>query len=284
MGNSKTKTTAKGSHSSPEGSGTDGRPVFARTHVLGLWLLAAMQVVLMVAAIAPTPAMAGEVLAFFLPVLAATLLAIWLVSRYPKWGLVAGIAATLLSAGLMLADTLKALTPSSPANLILGVGVPLGVVLGMAGGIGALASARRGRTAVSETSLERSIRMATLALMGMVAVAAVPLFFMGRDTVDVAAAAGAVPVEMIGFEFEPTEINVDSSNPRLLVRNRDGLLHDLTVPELDVLVRVNPGSSTIVELPQPASGTYVVACTIHTYAGTVDSPEEGDMAAVLAVH
>jgi plastocyanin len=87
---------------------------------------------------------------------------------------------------------------------------------------------------------------------------------------------------MSGFEFVPDVIEVDASDPRLVVSNSDAFLHDLAVPALDAIVRVTPGSSELLELTGAAPGTYVVYCTLHSDT-SVDDPDEAGMAATLVL-
>ena len=80
-----------------------------------------------------------------------------------------------------------------------------------------------------------------------------------------AEAAGATPLNMVDFEFDPEDTVTDG---KLLIHNADPFAHDLTIDELDIYVYVGPGSDAIVDLNSAEAGTYDYFCSLHTDTAT----------------
>jgi plastocyanin len=259
------------------------RPVYTRLQVLGLLLIAGTVLAVSAVIALMEPALGAEALAFFGPVAAVTLLTAWFAWRSGTWarivGLVVGVAAAVL-----LSWTLAALAAvDSVVDFGLSLGVTVGVVLAIAGGGAALVSGRRGRLATAATPVEQRIVRGVVAGLGLALAVSATVTLVGRSAVDPAMAQGATSVEMVGFEFHPGEIVVDSASARLRVRNADAFLHDLSIPEVGTeVVRVTPGATVTVDLQGVTPGTYVVYCTLHSEPAA-DEPGEDDMTALLVV-
>lgn len=259
------------------------RPAYTRLQVLGLLLIAGTGLAVTAAIIMTEPRLAGEVLVFFGPVAAVTLLAAWLAWRYGAWARAVAVIVGA-AAAVLLSWTATALShPQSVVDFGLGLGVATGVVFTVGGGIAALVAGRRGRVATERTSVERRLTRGVAVALGVALAASAVLTLAGRSTVDPAETAGAIPVEMAGFEFRPAEIHLDGPDGRLVVRNADVFLHDLSIPALDTgIVQITPGSTVVVELTGAAAGTYVVYCTLHSDL-SADQPGDEDMTALLVV-
>jgi hypothetical protein len=139
-----TTTVRDGSAERADGS---GRAVYARVQVLGLLLIAGTVLAVTMAIVVTEPALAGEVLAFFGPVAAVTLLAAWLAWRYGTWARLVGLLVGLAAAALLSWTTVALTHPESVVDFGLGLGVVTGVVLTVGGGIAALIAGRRDRYA-----------------------------------------------------------------------------------------------------------------------------------------
>jgi plastocyanin len=274
-----TATTIRDASAEPtKGS---GRPAYTRVQMLGLLLIAGTMLAVTMAIIVTEPGLAGEVLAFFGPVAAATLLAAWLAWRYGAWARAVAVIVGA-AAAVLLSWTATALThPESVVDFGLGLGVATGVVLTVGGGIAALVAGGRGRFAAEPTCVERRIIRGVTALLGVALAASAVLTLTGRSTVDPAQTIGATPVEMAGFEFRPAEILIDGPDARLVVHNGDVFLHDIAIPALEIeALRVTPGSTEVVELSGVPAGTYPVYCTLHSDL-SADQPGDDDMTALL---
>lgn len=260
-----------------------GRPAYTRVEVLGLLLIAGTVLAVTAAVIVTDPALSVEVVAFFGPVAAVTLLAAWLAWRYGAWARTVGLLVGLAAALLLSWTTVALAHPESVVDFGLGLGVAAGVVLTVGGGIAALVAGRRGRIAAVPTSGERRLIRVVAGALGVALAASAVLTLVGRSTVDPAETVGSMPVEMAGFEFRPAEIRIDGPDARLVVSNADLFLHDLSIPALDTgVVRVTPGSTEVVELTGVTAGTYVVYCTLHSDL-SADQPGDDDMTALLIV-
>lgn len=89
-------------------------------------------------------------------------------------------------------------------------------------------------------------------------------------------------VAMVGQRFDPVTIRVRSTDPKVQVHNADLYLHDIALPETELLVRVAPDRTTIVDFDGVRPGTYTVYCTLHSDM-TESDPARAGMAATLVV-
>jgi plastocyanin len=262
-------------------AGPVGRPIGSRRQTLGLTLAAlAPAVMFLVGAL--TGLDAGEAMIF--PVIAAVLGATaWATTRFGTWATVLGIVLTALAAfaGFWIAFGLAA--PASPGDFVPAILFVLGVVLSLAGGVQALVSRRRGRFATAPTETDTRTRVVAVGLVGLAVVGSSVANLTGRTTVDAADAEGATEVEMVGFEFaEPTVTVAGGEGAALLVRNGDGFLHDLTLPDHDLGVTVIPGSEDLLDVSSLAAGSYTFYCTLHSDTAEPDAEAAG-MAGTLVV-
>ncbi|MGB7858909.1 MAG: cupredoxin domain-containing protein [Acidimicrobiia bacterium] len=151
----------------------------------------------------------------------------------------------------------------SPIEFIVGLAMFLGILLALIWGVMALVSGMKDR--VGPTRTDRALRTGVLGLIGVLSVVSIVGFIFTRETVSAAEAAGATSLNMVDFEFDPSETVTDG---KLLIHNADPFAHDLTIEDLDVLVYVGPGSDAIVDLSSAAPGTYDYFCSLHTDPST----------------
>jgi plastocyanin len=275
-------TTMTAPEREPVGAtGPVGRPIGARRQTLGLVLAALAPLVLfLVGALTGTPA--GDLAAFV--VVAAVLGAsAWATTRFGGWATVLGIVLTVLAslAGFWIAIGLTA--PASPGDFVPGVLFVLGVVLALLGGVQALVSRRRGRFAPAPTETDRRTRSVVLVLIAVAVVGSSVANLTGRSIVDTADARGSTVVDVAGFAFTDPVVSVaGGEGAALLVRNRDGFLHDVTLPDHDLAVTVIPGSEALLDVSSLAAGSYTFYCTLHSDTREPDAESAG-MAGTLVV-
>ncbi|CAN5869365.1 hypothetical protein BH23ACT10_BH23ACT10_25450 [soil metagenome] len=76
--------------------------------------------------------------------------------------------------------------------------------------------------------------------------------------------------------FDPTEIALDADEPTNIRLTNDGqMFHDLTVPDLDLMLDAEPGDTVTAGLEIDEPGTYEFLCTVPGHAdagmrGTLD--------------
>jgi plastocyanin len=86
------------------------------------------------------------------------------------------------------------------------------------------------------------------------------------------AGAPTLVVDAVDFAFQPDRLQVSVSEEfNLTLVSRGALLHDLSIPDLDVQVVVRPGDSVTVGVAAPPPGEYRMLCTVpgHAEAGMV---------------
>ena len=81
-----------------------------------------------------------------------------------------------------------------------------------------------------------------------------------------------VTIEAREFGFSPAAVTISASGAtRIVVKDAGGIVHNLTIDELEIQVVVPPGSSGEVTIVDPEPGTYLFYCSIsgHREAGMV---------------
>jgi plastocyanin len=258
-----------------EAEGRGGaRPRWTRLATLGL-ILAALGPLLMFGA---SLAWGLEDFAFFGIVGFVALVGAFLVWRFGVWGKVAGIVVALLVALALFWTAFGLATPSSFFDFVPGTLVIPGALLAIASSVGAIVAHRRGHLSRSAAGGERAAIRVAIAVVVVLMVLSGVLTAVGRETVDGAAGAD-LTVELSDFEFDRNEYSL-AGGTTVLVKNSDPLLHTFTVDELDIDVKLGPGSEEIVEIPDEP-GSYILYCVPHT--SDPDDPSEDDMAADLQI-
>jgi plastocyanin len=246
---------------------------------LGLALLSATMLLFLGLVLTTMPEEAGFVVPPALIIVILTLLA-WRLDA--TWVRVLGVIGTLGLAAMMFWVVFGLAHPSSFFDFVPAVTFVLGVALSLIGNVGAIARRKR-RGAAPEGHGRGTGRLATAAVAIVVAavVGSGALALLTRETVDPAIASGATVVDMSGFAFAPTLIEA-SAGTQLVVHNSDAFVHDFTVPDLDLVTTVLPGSDAVVDLPE-TPGTYVVYCTLHSDTSDPAPDVESNMVARLTV-
>jgi plastocyanin len=251
--------------------GVRERPAYARLGVYGIGLIATAVLVFAAIAASTSP----DELAFILPILAVALLIAGLAWRFGTWAKILAIVGCVAFAIMLFWVVFGLAHPASPADFMIGLLVPTGVVLGIAGN--ALAIRHRREPVAQAVPRERRIVVGVTALMLVAAAGSTVTYLTQRSTVDL---PDGVPVAMSGFAFP--DVVEAASGATLVVHNSDGAVHDFTVPALDLGVNVLPGSDGVIDLTGAAPGTYTVYCTLHANTGDPD-PETAGMATSLVV-
>jgi hypothetical protein len=153
----------------------------------------------------------GEDVGFFVVAIAVPWLVAWLVWQFGTWAKVLGILASLASGFLLFWTVFGLQAPASPADFVLGVMLPLGVLLGLLGSIAAIVAQRRGHLDPQARRGERKIVGAAVGLVVLATVVAGTLTLTGRTSVDEGAAAGAVSLRVGGRGRGPGK---DVTTPR----------------------------------------------------------------------
>lgn len=255
-------------------TGKRARSVYTRVEVLGLVLVALTPAVMVMAGL-----LAGLDLSeagFLLVPLAAALVGAGLVWRFGTWAKVVGIVLSLGAAMMMFWAAFGLAYPSSFADFVPGVTLPIGVVLGIGGGIAAVA--RRKHMETGATEGERRIILGAVGLVVIAAVVSGALHVVGKTTAD--ASGAAATATMSDFEFAPNNYEL-ASGEMILVHNSDPFVHTFTVPELGIDRTVLPGSKQLIEVTGDA-GTYTIYCRPHADLDEKNLEDAG-MAASLTV-
>ncbi len=266
---------------------TDTRPVAAtrpRARYVGLAALG-----LVMAAGAPLIYLIASLVAglgleedgpFFIALTVVPLVAAALVWRFGTWARIVSLVVSLLAAFAAFWMAFGLAYPASFVDFVPGLLLPLGVLLGVGGSIAALVANRRSRAAAGPATGERRLMGAALAIVGLAIVASAVLNFTGRQTVEAAAAEGAIEATIRDFAFAEGTYQVTAGQlTSFVVRNNDPVVHTFTVPALGVDQTLLPGSEALVEVTADA-GTYTLYCVPHSNTDEPD-PAQAGMAATL---
>ncbi len=238
------------------------RTAHSTTQALGLGMMtAALLIVVVVSLIV----LGGEDIAFVAVPAAIAVVATFLVWRFDQlWARIVGVVATLLIGFLTWFFAFGVLAVFSPIEFIVGLLTLFGLILALYGGIAAIVAGTRGTA--GPTDAEKRIPKVVAAVIGVAAVISIVGYVATRATVSDAEAAGATPLDMVKFEFDPVTETMNSGGS-LLVANKDPVNHDFTLDELDIHVAFGPLSEKIVDLSAAPPGTYRYYCSIHAADG-----------------
>lgn len=255
------------------------RPRYARTGLLGLALITITTLVFTALVVTMFP----EEAAFILPMAAVAAVATGLVWRFDAtWARVVGVVATLGIAAMMFWVAFGLLYPASFFDFVPAVMFVLGVLLSLFGNIAAIVQRRREHLDASAGPTERRLEQLAIGVVVLAVLASGLLSVVGRSSVDEAAAADAVPLDMASFVFEPDPVEV-AGGGRVLVHNSDPFMHDIAVPELGIdAVDVPAGSDVLIDVPA-APGAYTIYCTLHSDIDDAAPDPEEQMVASLVV-
>lgn len=94
----------------------------------------------------------------------------------------------------------------------------------------------------------------------------------GTDQAPPVAGAPTIEVEATEFAFQPDRLVIDAGETvNLTLVNRGRLVHDLSIPGLDVHLVATPGETTTTGLEVSEAGEYRMVCTVpgHAEAGMI---------------
>lgn len=237
------------------------RPFYVRATIVALFVIA-------VASVIPTVVQGLEgVEGFLFNIIAIVLSLVFggLICRYGGWLL---WVAPLLGAGAWLlfsvtlsydSDGLKTFFDFAPAIVILAAGLVAFVCGPVAFFLGRRPNPRTAAT------LPEQAGFGTLAVVvAALVIASGIVSIVGRDSVSASERAAAFQtVEMKGTEFIPLELELPAGQPlRVVVENRDLIVHTFTVDELDIEYILGGRSEKLMELPAIPAGTYEYACKV----------------------
>jgi len=237
------------------------RTAHASTQTLGLGLITATFIVVVALTFILFDA---EDVGMFAVLMVLTGGATFLTWRFDtQWARAVGLVATILAlAGFFLAFGVFQLF--SPIEFVFGLTYVLGFFLALVAGIRALFASRKDRTGPSIR--ESRTTSVVLGIIGVAALVSISGYFLTRQTVPDAEAAGSTEVKMAKFEFDPETTDV-AAGTTLLIKNTDPYAHDFTVEELGISEPVRPGGEVLVDLADAPPGTYTYVCTLHSDGG-----------------
>lgn len=230
------------------------------TQVFGLILMTGSLAVLLIASLVFQTGEAGPA-ALFVAVAGMLAWLVWRVNRL--WSVIVGLVVTIAAVLGLFFLAFGIFQLFSPFEFISGLLFLFGVLFALGGGVRALRS--RNRDAGPNTRSIR-VRKGALVVMGVASLLSIGGFFMSRTTVGAAEAANASQLEMLDFEFLPTT-PVVAGGQNLMLTNSDAVVHDFTLDDYDIQVRLVPGSETIVDLSALPPGTYQFYCSLHSDGG-----------------
>lgn len=237
------------------------RPYHTRLVLLGVALYIMIAAVILGVALVLEPSeweypliVAGIVLAFAVPVF-----------FWHPWGLAVGGIGGIVS--LMFAADGLSENLSSPDSFMdfayRLVFCGAATILILWGSVGGLVQHFRSRTGQPAPAVVPKLVFGLLVVVASLSFASVVLTFMNRDTVSAADREGAVTLRARFWKFDTARLAIPrEGTTKILVRNRDAVVHTFTVPALGIDVKVGPRGEKLAVFDSPAPGTYEFVCTI----------------------
>lgn len=193
----------------------------------------------------------------------ANLIVAGLAWRIGRWMLALAAVWAVLNLAFHLPFVLPGLR--YPASLLdFGLAIPMMLALVAAAAAGGAGYARhRGWSGGPSPATERhALATVVAAALALVAVSGVLQVTSGAS-VSATERAGATEVAMRTLRFEPVMLTVDSGRTaRLVIENRDLVVHTFTIDELGIDKGLLPGSEVLIEVPDVPAGTYTFRCAI----------------------
>ena len=239
------------------------KPFWTRVALLGFAAFLIMNVVYAVVSI-----ITGEAANLFFVAInvIAVAIAIAAMLRLGHWGHL--VAAFIALIGVFFFGSSAAISLQSPDSVLdftfITVGI-LGLVVTIVSCVIAFFRLRRGTA--TQTGSVRAVMAVRgiVAFMVLSAVASTVLTLVSKDTVSAAEKQGAVELSAKKSDWNTDSLSVKSgSSVKILVENSDPYIHTFTVKDLDVDVRLKPGSEKLITLKSPGAGGHEYICNIHT--------------------
>ncbi len=238
------------------------RTAHSTTQAFGLGLITTA---LLIVTVLSVILFGAEDIAFGAVPAAVAAVATFVVWRFDQlWARIVGLVATLAIGLLAWFFVFGVFAVFSPIEFIVGLLTLIGFILALYGGIAAIVAGRSGT--MGPTAAEQQIPRIVAAVLGVAVVISIVGYVATRSTVSEAEAAGATPIDMTKFEFDPVTQTMNSGGS-LFVSNKDPVNHDFTLDELDIQVAFGPLSEKIVDLTAAPPGTYHYYCSIHAADG-----------------
>ena len=110
----------------------------------------------------------------------------------------------------------------------------------------------------------RAIAFGVAGIAAVAAISAVLTLTSDRATVSADEREGATVVTYKNSKFVPNTITATAGEPlRIVVDNRDLIMHDIAVPTEGVKVNLGPNEEKVVTVTFDQPGEYAVICTLH---------------------
>ena len=235
-----------------------GKPVLVRLALLGVGMLLLTAVIILTAALIEPEALVFALINGVPALIVGAAIYFW-----RPWGLIVGVLGGLL--GLLFHGTSLPLALSSPnsfydfSSTVLGT---LGAVCILVGSVGGLIQHFRRSETFTISPAVRTGVMGVLGLLLVVNVISAVLTVASIGGVSAADEQGATIVIGKKVVFEPESFTARANqNTRVVFKNKDPILHTLTIDALDIDAKIGPGAEKLIEFSAPA-GTYEYHCRI----------------------
>ena len=236
------------------------RDIYTKAALVGLLLYFVAVAIFIVAFLITSP---GDI-AFSLFFLVPGVIVIAAVYFVRRWGLIIGVIGGLF--GLLIFTENIDQFLSSPNAFFDFIGTITGVVglivLVLASLVGTVQYFRG--DVPTETPKTWNTAMRGLAgVLAVLAVVSLVLTVLDIGGVSTDEAEGATVVMATEVKWDVEMLEARAGQPlKVLVKNDDAILHDFTIHDLDIKVKMSPWSENIVEINAPA-GIYGYVCTLH---------------------
>ena len=246
------------------------KPFYTRIALLGTGTFLLLALILLVAILIFSPSDAIFPIIIAVPALVIAALIYFI---HP-WGLIAAVLGGLFA--LLFASDgidLSLTSPESFFDFIFPLFSLLTAFLLLLGGVGGLVQHFRKRASQEGPSVVSTIVKGALGLVVVLAVISAVLTLVSLGEVSASEKEGATVLTSKDDEFLETSLTV-SSTGKILLNNRDPILHTFTIDALDIDVKMGPGREKVYELQSVPAGEYAFRCRV---------PGHEDMDGILTI-
>jgi hypothetical protein len=195
---------------------------------------------------------------------------------WQRWGLVVAIVGSAIGLLFLLEDfDLILTTPKAFFDFAsTGFGV-VGLLIVLIAALAGTVQYVRKRPSAALASWQYSAIVGVAAILAIAALFSIVLTALNTGSVSASDAEGAQRITAKHTKWDVEVVTVQAGDVKLVVKNRDPILHTFTIDDLDVDVKLGPWSEQVVVLEGLTAGNYGFICRVFDH--------ETDMTGVITV-
>jgi hypothetical protein len=236
---------------------------YAQAGLMGVGMFFVAMALFLVAVIIYDIAEIGFLVFFLVPgLIVAAALLFW-----KRWGLLVAILGSAIGILFLSEDAGLILTTPESFFDFAGTWIALvGLLIVLLAAVTGTIQYLRKRPSTGLSPSQRSVVLGVMAALALASIVSLVLTGLNTGGVSAADAAGAQRIEAKHTEWSVTRVSASSGDVKLVVKNRDPILHTFTVHDLDVDVSLGPWSEEVILIKDLKPGNYGFICRVFDHA------------------